>query len=385
MSFSDVGSEVINSLEDAIFGSDTNITQTTIDPFKGFNVFDDDAFFHPKVIHDSETCKWIIQHKIAHLNIRLWDLLFFIPNSCFLTFLLFGYSKSRQRLQSVADTSYGLLVMYYLILVMTGASLTRSFVNMLLTMEMENSTSEKVGWVFAKYVYLTAEISILFISSCLGWIGKRGLGNCLMIGSVISLIVCSIQLYLEINVPYYGYRVIHSGVDLYGHGGPMYQCVTSGILAVLYGLAMCMPAIPGNKHRMSASYAFYCYCVPQFLLNLIAFVGAALVSANKHGGLCLTDFTSYIYFSFTPILIYTCYIRHNTSFKTPNFLFAYTAQVDDNQDEGLFIHSDSLQSFDQVGGGGASIIKQQTNTASTNLSVGLQSPDRVEDQDFLIQ
>ena len=61
-------------------------------------------------------------------------------------------------------------------------------------------------------------------------------------------------------------------------------------------------------------------------------------------------------------------------------------QVDDNQDEGLFIHSDSLQSFEQVGGGGASIIKQQANnTASTNLSVGLQSPDRVEDQDFLIQ
>ncbi len=89
-------------------------------------------------------------------------------------------------------------------------------------------------------------------------------------------------------------------------------------------------------------------------------------------------------------------------------------QIDDNPHEGLFIQSDSLQSFDQAGSN--SIIKQQSNFASTtlsdtnkappvgpsggdqvtnglsaanlgngNLSVGLQSPDYVSDQDLLIQ
>ncbi len=330
MSITDIGSEMINNLEDAFFGSDSNMTestQTTIDPFKGFNPFADDEFFQPRVIHDSETCKWIIQHKIAHLNIRLWDLLFFIPNTIFFSFLLFGYSKVKQRLQGMAATASGLMVMYYLIIVMMCTSTTRSLINMLLTMEMENSTSEKVGWVFAKFVYLAAEISILVVTSCLGWIGKRGIGNSLMLGSVVSLIVCSIQLYLEINAPYYGYKIIHSGVDLYGHGGPVYQYVISGIFSLLYLIAMCLPLLPGNRHRMSGSTAFYSYCVPQFLLNMIAFLGALLVSANKHGGLCLTDFTSYFYYNFTPILVYICYIKQNTSFKTPNFLFAYTAQV----------------------------------------------------------
>ena len=329
MSFSDLGSEVINGFEDAIFGSDSNLTDTstTLDPFKDFDPFADDEFFQPRVIHDSEMCKWIIQHKIAHLNIRLWDLLFFIPNSLFFSILLFGHSKAKQRLHGMAATSNGLLVLYYLIFVMMCTSTIRCLINMLITMEMENSTSEKVGWVFAKFIYLTAEISILLITSCLGWIGKRGLGNSLMIGSIISLVVCSIQLHLEINAPYYGYKIIHSGVDLYGHGGPVYQSVVSGILAVMYMVAMCLPFLPNNQHRLSGSSAFYCYCMPQFLLNIVAFIGAWLVAANKHGGLCLTDFTSYIYYSFTPILAYICYIKQNTSFKTPNFLFAYSAQV----------------------------------------------------------
>ena len=99
---SSIGSEVINGLEDALFGSVSNETITsTLDPFEEFDPFADDAFFYPRVIHDSEPCKWLIQHKISHINIRLWDLLFFVPNSTFLSFLMFGYSKSKQRLKEM--------------------------------------------------------------------------------------------------------------------------------------------------------------------------------------------------------------------------------------------------------------------------------------------
>ena len=59
-------------------------------------------------------------------------------------------------------------------------------------------------------------------------------------------------------------------------------------------------------------------------------------------------------------------------------------QVDENQDDdGMFIHSDSLNSFDQVTA--TSIIKQEcTHLASTTLSPGLQSPEPIEDRDLLI-
>jgi len=381
---SSIGSEVINGLEDAIFGSVPNETITsTPDPFEEFDPFADDAFFYPRVIHDSEPCKWLIQHKISHINIRLWDLLFFVPNSTFLSFLMFGYSKSKQRLKGITGNSNGLIVLYYLVVIMTASCVTRSLINMLLTMEAESSTSEKVGWVFTKFVYLAAEVCIIIITSCFGWIGKNGIYISLIIGTVISLVVCSIQLYLEINVPYYGYKVIHTGVDLYGHGGPAYHCVLSAIFTVTYLLVMLLPCLPKNKVRIQVTAAYYCYCIPQFILNLITFLGALLVAVNKHGGLCMTDFTSFLYFSVTPVLVYLCFIRQNISFKTPNFLFAYSAQVDENQDEGMFIHSDSLNSFDQATA--TSIIKQEcTHLASTTLSPGLQSPEPIEDRDLLI-
>lgn len=383
---SSIGSEVINGLEDALFGSVSNKTSdisTTIDPFEDINPFADDAFFYPRVIHDSEPCKWIIQHKISHINIRLWDLLFFIPNAAFLSFVMFGYGKSTQRLKGMTGNSNGLIVLYYLLLIMTASCVTRSLINMVLTMEAESSTSEKVGWVFTKFVYLAAEICILIITSCFGWIGKNGLYISLIIGTVISLVVCSIQLNLEINVPYYGYKVIHTGVDLYGHGGPVYHCVLSGIFTLIYLLVMILPCLPRNKIKIQVTAAYYCYCIPQFVLNLITFIGALLVAENKHRGLCMTDFTSFIYFSFTPALVYLCYIRQKVTFKTPNFLFAYTAQVDENQDEGMFIHSDSLNSFDQASG--TTIIKQHgSHLASTTLSPGLQSPELIEDRDLLI-
>jgi len=185
---SSIGSEVINGLEDAIFGSVPNETITsTPDPFEEFDPFADDAFFYPRVIHDSEPCKWLIQHKISHINIRLWDLLFFVPNSTFLSFLMFGYSKSKQRLKGITGNSNGLIVLYYLVVIMTASCVTRSLINMLLTMEAESSTSEKVGWVFTKFVYLAAEVCIIIITSCFGWIGKNGIYISLIIGTVISL------------------------------------------------------------------------------------------------------------------------------------------------------------------------------------------------------
>ena len=57
--------------------------------------------------------------------------------------------------------------------------------------------------------------------------------------------------------------------------------------------------------------------------------------------------------------------------------------MDENQDEGMFIHSDSLNSFDQASG--TTIIKQHgSHLASTTLSPGLQSPELIEDRDLLI-
>ena len=92
MSLGELGNNLLDVVESAVFGTANTSQETT-----SVNPLYDDEFFHPLVVHDDEPCKWILHHKIRHLHVKLWDLLIFVPCSIFFSFLVSGLTKTKQK------------------------------------------------------------------------------------------------------------------------------------------------------------------------------------------------------------------------------------------------------------------------------------------------
>ena len=329
MAYSGLGDEIWNEVEDVLVGNplgggepnSTDQYQSTTE------LFADDEFFHPLVIHDDEICKWVLHYRISHMNVKLWDLLLFIPSSMFTTFLLLGLQKTLQRLRGMSN-SPALSCVYILVALAAGASLARSLLNMLVQVKVPSSTSEKVLWVGLRFVYLAAELGILGISASLDFISKKGLRRVLIASIVVSLCLCGVQLYLELYKPYYGNKVISSGFDLYGHGGPQFWTLLSGLISVLYVGVVCIPFLPVKSSATATrSTLFYVYTGGLLVVHVLTCAGALLISLNRHDGLCVNDAVSYLYYAFLPVFAYVCLVRPSLKFSRPNLLFSYTSQV----------------------------------------------------------
>ena len=329
MAYSGLGDSLWNEVEDVLVGNVFGTNTTVAVPEHTTKLFADDEFFHPLVIHDNEACKWILHAKVAHIGIRLWDLLHFVPCSAFLTFLLMGAQKSVQRLRGMT-LALAMGALYGLVVMVALSGLTRSFLTMLVGTEMSAARPEKVFWVGARFVYLVGELGILGISTGLQSLTKKGLQKIILAAVLVSSGVCGVQLYLELYKPYYGYRVISTGFDLYGHGGPQFWTLESGVLSVLYIAVACVPLLP-LKGRLVVvvprTRLYYVYLAGSLFVHILTCVGALLVSFNKHDGLCITDATSYLYYAALPIFAYVCLLRPDLKFSRPNILFSYSSQV----------------------------------------------------------
>ncbi|XP_023325140.1 transmembrane protein adipocyte-associated 1 [Eurytemora carolleeae] len=340
MSLAELEDEVLNSLENSWFGfngSETGGESTT-------ELFADDEFFHPTVIHDSEVCKWVLHTSIPNLNVKLWDFLLFIPSSVFLSVLILGLQKTTQRLRGLNNyCSVGTL--YLLIVLCVSISMMRTILNTVLQAETQSSNSEKVLWVLTRLIYLSTELSILGIGLTFDCIGKKGVQRMVLVSFLLSSCLCGIELHLELNKPFYGSKVIRNGFDLYGHGGPQFWTLLSGSISLLYLVALCIPFLPLKSLFTTRSTVFYVYAGIQLLLNILTGVGALLLSLNHHSGLCLTDLTTYIYYSFLPTVAYICFVRPSLKMSRPNLLFSYTSQIDENQDDSALSYSGSIQSI----------------------------------------
>lgn len=376
MSLGELGNNLLDVVESAVFGTANTSQETT-----SVNPLYDDEFFHPLVVHDDEPCKWILHHKIRHLHVKLWDLLIFVPCSIFFSFLVSGLTKTKQRIQGSTGTA-SLTVIYTVIFLTSFFGFTRALLNMVLSIEKENAQSERVLWVVNRLIYLAAELTILAIScSAKNRLGKIALLKLSLCMIFVACIFCGVQLYLELLKPYYGYRVIHNGDYLYGNGGPHYWTLTSGLTSIIYLTMICLPSLTTKQMIVSSSTLFYSYMGGQLLLNVITCLGALLLSWNEHSGMCATDVTSYIYFSFLPVAAYLCFVRPSLKIVRPNHLFSYTSQIDEGAEDSVLSCSGSVQSF---AGQESAIIKPEA-VNSTLFSTGLQSPDTIDDRDLLIQ
>ena len=320
MSLAELGDEVMNSLENSWVGFNSSAEESTTE------LFADDEFFHPTVIHDQEICKWILHTTIPNLNIKLWDFLLFIPSSVFLSILILGLRKTTQRLRGLTNY-YSVGWLYLLIVLCVGTSILRTILNSILQAETQSSSSEKVLWVLTRLVYLSSELSILGIGLTFDCVGKKGVRRIVFFSCLFSSCLCGIELHLELNKPFYGSKVIKNGFDMYGHGGPQFWTLLSGSISIIYLVALCIPALPLKSLFTTRSTVFYVYAGVQLLLSILTGVGSLLVSLNHHSGLCLTDLTTYIYYSCLPSVAYICFVRPSLKPSRPNLLFSYSTQV----------------------------------------------------------
>lgn len=380
MSVADMGETLLQQLEDTVF-SEFNVTiPSNYD--SPSDVFADDEFFHPEVIHDDETCKWILYYRISHIEIKLWDLLIFVPTSIFLSVLLFNFQKTRQRIGSLVNKK-SVNVLYMSIILMVSIGILRCLLNFVIQIELNKpSQAEKVLWSCTHFFYLVTELVIATTILAFEYIGKKGITRAIMASALVSFILSGIKLFLELRHPYYGNKVIKNGHDLYGHGGPLYWSVTSGMLSLTYLLSLCLP-VACMKTMIPRATLFYIYLGSQLMLNMLTFLGTLLLIHNNHSGMCITDLTTFCYFSSLPPLAYYCLVRPSLKLSRPNLLFSYSTQVDDQQEDSTLSCTTSAQSFVETPP--ESTIIKQTALDSSVFSAGIQSPDSLDDRYLLIQ
>ena len=324
MSVADMGETLLQEFEDAIMGElDLTIPGKYESPD---DVFADDEFFHPEVIHDDETCKWILYHRISHIEIKLWDLLLFVPTSIYLSVLLSSFHGTKQRIGSIVNKK-PVNVLYMSIILMVSLGILRCLLNFVIHVELAKpSRAEKVLWSCTHFFYLAAELVIATTVVTFEYIGGKGISRAIITSAIVSFIFSGIRLYLELYHPYYGNKVISNGDDLYGHGGPLYWSATSGMLCLTYLLSLCLP-VACQKSRVPRATSFHIYLGSQAILNLLTFLGTLLLVNNSHNGMCITDITTFFYFSCLPPMAYYCLVRPSLKLSRPNLLFSYSTQV----------------------------------------------------------
>jgi len=358
-------------VSDLLFGPLTNTTEEdsapgTEDPFF------QDTFFHPNLIRDDEPCKAILHYQVGGSFLRVWDVLILLPNIAFLLFLFFRLPTTRLRLRATSSSLFRSL--YSIVFTCSLVSCLRCFIAMIIHMaHPSHAMANTVIWIIARFVFLTSELSVALLGLTAGSAERAGHGRRVIFTcSVTAFIICTIQAYLEIFQPFYGFQVMHSGYQIYGHGGPIFWAVTSAILVLFYSIVLCAPLFP-TKHLslMPNSRLFYCYITVQLLTNLLTGLGATLINMNNHSGMCVTNMTSYAYFTLLAPLTYLCFLHTWFSTAQPGLLFAYKAQLDEEEEDATFPTSSSIQSF-QLGSDPSAM--PGINWVDPIYNPGLQSP-----------
>lgn len=236
-----------------------------------------------------------------------------------------------------------------------------------------------VIWIIGRFIFLTSELSVALLGLTSGSAERPGHTRRIMFAcSVISFILCTIQAYLEIFQPFYGFQVMKSGYQLYGHGGPIFWAVTSLLLIFFYSMILCAPLCPTKSLTMLPHpRLFYCYISAQLVTNLLTGLGATLMAMNNHSGLCITNMTSYAYFSLLAPLTYFCFLHPWFTTAQPSLLFAYKAQLDEEEEDITFPTSSSIQSFQL--GADPPAMSQPSFVCDPIYNPGLQSPVGPED------
>jgi len=333
--------------------------------------FFQDTFFHPTLIKDDEPCKAILHYQIGGSFLRVWDVLILLPNLGFLFFLFYRLPTTRLRLRATNSSLYRIL--YSLVFTCSLVSSLRCFTAMLVHMaNPAHDVANTVIWIFARFVFLSSELSVSVLCLTAASADRPGHSRrVLFVSSTTAFILCSIQAYLEIAKPFYGFQVMQSGYQIFGHGGPIFWAATSAMLVTFYSLVLFASLCP-TKHLTLLPHPrlFYCYAMVQLVTNMLATLGATLIAINNHSGMCLTNMTSYAYFTLLSPVTYLCFLHTWITGSQPSLLFSYRAQLDEEEEDATFPTSSSIQSFQL----GADTHTPATSVVDPIYNPGLQSP-----------
>ena len=371
----------INEVSDLLFGPKSNSTEhddgpTTEDPFF------QDEFFHPSLIKDDQPCKAILHYHIGETHIRMWDIFILLPNLAFLFFLFYRLPSTRLRLRATNSSMFRTL--YSIVLTCSIVSCLRCFLAMLIHMaNPTHDVTNTVVWILGRFVFLTSELSVALLGLTSGSAEQAGhIRKVVGLSSLASAILCAIQAYLEVFQPFYGFQVMHNGYQLYGHGGPIFWAVTSSLIVLFYVFILMAPILPIKSFSMLPHPRFfYCYILVNLFSNVMTGLGAILLAINIHSGLCINNMTSYAYFTLLPPLTYFCFLHAWFTTAQPSLLFAYKAQMDDDEDDATFPQSSSIQSF-QLGSEPAA-TNAESFTCDPIYNPGLQSPVTTDQKQLL--
>jgi hypothetical protein len=248
----------------------------------------------------------------------------------------------------------------------------------------ENDETDKVLWILARFVFLLAELGVLALSICIGHLGHSGVRNLILGAAVIAAVYSSIQAYVEFNSPYYGNTVMRSGFEMYGQGGPLFCLLSSLLYICLYLGVFFLPFWPCRPVAiLPQPLLFYSYVSFHLVLNIVTTIGTILLLASQSAGMCITNVTSFVYFSCLPGLAFLCFVRPWLRVSQPNLLMSYTTtEGGEEGEEATMPQRGSVHSLMELPE--PTIIKQQAGFVNTPIySSGILSPDSAE-EGFLI-
>ncbi|XP_040577172.1 transmembrane protein adipocyte-associated 1 homolog [Lepeophtheirus salmonis] len=293
------------------------------------DVFDEDPFFKDPLdfFEDEPGCKVLLFQTLGRSNVRIMDLLLFIPNLIFFVYLMMGLNKGIRRISGSNAPVYR--AFYYLILGSASFSLARCILSIILGMVFSYSHAlDELGWILLHYVLITTEISVVVLG--ITQIDSlRSIRRIVFISSLIATFYSIVQAVLELKFPDPSFHF--KGMNLFGFGGSFFLFFSSILFLLFYAALLILPCLtPCHKYvwALPQKRSFYYYSTSLLLLNLFQIMGTLLLIYNPLG-LCFLNASIYLYFTLLIPIIYITFLRGFFKTAQPSLLFSYKAQVDD--------------------------------------------------------
>uniref|UniRef100_A0A1I7XJW2 G_PROTEIN_RECEP_F1_2 domain-containing protein n=1 Tax=Heterorhabditis bacteriophora TaxID=37862 RepID=A0A1I7XJW2_HETBA len=204
---------------------------------------------------DSEThakirgfCRDVLFYEVPLIGIRYWDVAILVPNVLVVLFLL---CKSHHVLKKIRSSKSPVFkAFFFLVYLTTSMNVTRCVVSMSI------SITNPVGEIVDK-------------------------------------------------------SITEGFFDLHSEGGLVFWMFTSAAFTFVYILALFLPLTCVKKYiTLPSKCSFYLYCILLSFLNILQALGATLLFFKTTDGMCLIDFSTYLYFCLYTPVVYVTFLRH---------------------------------------------------------------------------
>lgn len=259
-------------------------------------------------------CCTVLSSKIG--SVRKWDFFLLLPQILLLVFFtikkFFKASSNTQSQNSSVSSQthiYKRLIWWTVLI---------SFVRAILSMVL-SSFATITGWV-AFFAFLDKVLWCLMTGTlwlCELLVLDFGLScnvNKLILRVVAMLILAQLVLEMVINDSRYATGNSDTDKIAFEHGHSIFWMVTSTVMCVFYTLVILLPKVPKVADLLQSPplnitiptrHSFYVYCTTLAIVYWMMTVGTFLMVFNAlPAGFCLTDISSYMYYSFYALLLY---------------------------------------------------------------------------------